>query len=317
MDDAAPPGPPLFVVGCGRSGSTLLRLMLDAHPDLAVPGESHFIPDLRRRFPDPVAPDALTAALLRTPHFRHWKVAESSVWTRVRALPAPTFAGVIEAAFLGNADEHGKTRWGDKTPIYVRSIPLLDALWPDARFVHLIRDGRDVALSYLSLHWGPDTVWAAARKWRADVEAGIRDGQPLGTDRYVELRYEDLVTDPAGALRAVCALAGLPFAEAMLDPAARRDHPTLAPEEGRPSHARAQEEVAAGARDWRTQMLPEDVRRFESVAGPLLDDLGYERRFPDVRARDRVEGTVRAGALDLRAIASDVRKLLRRRLAHR
>jgi sulfotransferase family protein len=318
MDDAAaPPGPPLFVVGCGRSGSTLLRLMLDAHPDLAVPGESHFIPDLRRRFPDPVRRDALTAALLRTTHFRHWKVAESSVWDRVRSLEAPTFANVIEAAFLANADEHDATRWGDKTPSYVGWIPLLHELWPDARFVHLIRDGRDVALSYLSLLWGPDTVWAAARKWRRDVGAGIRDGQPLGTSRYLEVRYEDLVADPKDVLVAICGFAALRFDEAMLDPDARRDHPTLAPDGGRTFHARAEEEVTAGARDWRTQMAPDAVRRFEAVAGPLLSDLGYERRFPDVPVRDRVEGAVRAGALDARAIASTARKTLGRRLAHR
>ena len=318
MDDAATPaGPPLFVVGCGRSGSTLLRLMLDAHPDLAVPGESHFIPALRRRFPDPVHRDALTSALLRTPHFRHWKVAESSVWERVRALEAPTFAGVIEAAFLANADDHGKTRWGDKTPIHVRWIPSLHELWPDARFVHLMRDGRDVALSYLSLHWGPSTVWGAAQKWRRDVEAGIHDGQPLGTGRYLEVRYEELVTDQKDVLQAICTFAELPFDQAMLDPAARRDHPTLAPDESRAFHSGAQEEVAAGARDWRTQMAPEDVRRFETVAGPTLSDLGYERRFPDVRVRDRVEGAVRTGALDARAIASGARKRVGRRFAQR
>jgi hypothetical protein len=307
------PAPPLFVVGCGRSGSTLLRLMLDAHPDLAVPGESHFIPELRRRFPDPVDPEVLTPALLRTPHFRHWKVAESSVWERVRAMEHPSFAGVIEAAFLANADEQGKQRWGDKTPIYVRSIPLLHSLWPDARFVHLIRDGRDVTLSYRSLHWGPDTVWAAAHKWRRDVTAGIRDGQPLGTDRYLEVRYEDLVADAKAALQAICTFAALPFDEAMLDPGARQEHPTLAPEEGRAFHARSQEEVAAGARDWRTQMAPDEIRHFEAVAGGLLGDLGYERRFPDVAARERVEGVLRSGALDLRAAASHARRRLGRR----
>ena len=312
-DGPAANGPPLFVVGCGRSGSTLLRLMLDAHPDLAVPAESHFIPELRRRFPDPIDPEVLTPALLRTPHFRHWKVAESTVWERVRAMEGPSFADVIEAAFLANADEHGTTRWGDKTPIYVRSIPLLHALWPEARFVHLIRDGRDVALSYRSLHWGPDTVWAAARKWRHDVTAGIRDGQPLGTDRYLEVRYEDLVADTKAALQAICEFADLPFDETMLDPGARHDHPTLAPEEGRAFHARSQQEVATGARDWRTQMSPDDVHRFEAVAGRLLDDLGYERRFPDVGVRERLEGAVRSGALDLRAVASDARKRLGRR----
>ena len=310
-------GPPVFVVGCGRSGSTLLRLMLDAHPDLAVPGESHFIPELRRRFPDPVEPDTVTAALLRTPHFRHWSVAETTVWERVRALDHPTFAGLVEAAFLANADEHGARRWGDKTPAYVRSIPLLHGLWPDARFVHLIRDGRDVALSYLSLHWGPDTVWSAARKWRHDVTAGIRDGQPLGTSRYLEVRYEDLVADTEETLRTICVFADLSFDRGMLDPAARRDHPTLAPADGRAFHARSQEEVAAGARDWRTQMATEDVRRFEAVAGALLRDLRYERRFPDVALRDRLEGRVRAGALDLRTRADQLRTSLGRRLASR
>src|SRR5437773_4905516 len=116
---------PLFVVGCGRSGSTLLRLMLDANPEIAIPGESHFIPQLFARFGNAGDADAITSALLATPHFAHWKIAEDDVWERVRAIERPSFADVVEAAYLTNADVHGKTRWGDKTPIYVRSIPLL------------------------------------------------------------------------------------------------------------------------------------------------------------------------------------------------
>jgi Sulfotransferase family len=307
-------GPPLFVVGCGRSGSTLLRLMLDAHPELAVPGESHFIPELRRRHPDPIDVDEVTAALLRTPHFRHWKVAESAVWDRVRAIDMPSFADVIAAAFMANADEHGKSRWGDKTPIYVQHIPLLSRLWPDARFVHLIRDGRDVALSYLSLHWGPSTAWAAGRKWRRDVHAGIRHGQPLGTSRYLEVRYEDLVRDPRATLETVTAFADLGFDERMLDPNARAGHETLAPDAGRPFHARSEQPVRPDARDWRTQMEPDAVRHFEAVAGDLLQDLGYERRYPRVPQRDRVEGLVRTAGLDARAMASEAKRALLRRV---
>jgi sulfotransferase family protein len=315
MTDLAPPsGPPLFVVGCGRSGSTLLRLMLDAHPEFAMPGESHFIPELRRSYPDPIDVDAVTAALLRTPHFRHWKVSERAVWDRVRAVDAPSFADVVEAAFMGNADEHGKTRWGDKTPIYVQHVPLLATLWPDARFVHLIRDGRDVALSYLSLHWGPSTAWAAARKWRRDVTAGIRHGQPLGPSRYREVRYDDLVVDPRATLTAVTAFAGLGFDDRMLDPVARADHETLAPEEGRPFHARAAQPVQPDARDWRTQMEPDAVRHFEAIAGDLLHDLGYERRYPHVPSRDRVEGLARTAGLDAKALASEAKRALLRRV---
>jgi hypothetical protein len=291
--------------------------MLDAHPELAVPPESHFIPSLWRDHGSsrPVDPGAIARALVATPQFGHWKIPEGAVLRRVEELDRPSFADVVEAAFLANADAHGKTRWGDKTPIYVRSIPLLARLWPEARFVHLIRDGRDVALSYLSLHWGPSTVWSAARKWRRDVSAGIRDGQPLGTSRYLEVRYEALIAEPRSTLEVVCAFAGLPFEAAMLDPAQRAGHETLAPDEGRPFHERSEGLLDPAAREWRTQMSDPDVRAFEAVAGPLLEDLGYERRFPDVGRRDRVEGVVRARGLDLVELGSDAKRALVRRFA--
>jgi hypothetical protein len=291
--------------------------MLDAHPDLAVPGESHFVPRLARAYGVGVVdPLAVAADLMATPHFGHWKVPREAVLRRVEALGGrSTLARAIEAAYLANADVHGKLRWGDKTPIHVRSIPLLASLWPDARFVHVIRDGRDVALSYLSLPWGPSTIWAAARKWTRDVSAGIRDGQPLGTSRYLEVRYEDLVADPRSAMERICAVAALPFNASMLDPSRRADHPTLAPDEGRRYHERSTLGVQAEARSWRTEMGADDVRRFEAVAGELLEDLGYERRFSRVRTLDRIEGTLRARALDLLAIGSGAKRVLARRSA--
>ena len=312
-----PTAPPLFVVGCGRSGSTLLRLMLDAHPDIGVPAESHFIPQLWRDHGGarPVDPRAIASALVATPHFGHWKIPEDAVLRRVEGLDRPSFADVVEAAFMANADVHGKSRWGDKTPVYVRSIPLLARLWPEARFVHLIRDGRDVALSYLSLHWGPSTIWSAARKWRRDVSAGIRDGQPLGTSRYMEVRYEALVAEPRETLGAICTFARLLFDEAMLDPSGRAGHETLAPDEGRRFHERSERGLDPAARDWRTQMSKADVRAFEAVAGSLLDDLGYERRFPGAAPKDRVEGVVRARGLDLVEFGSDVKRSIVRRFA--
>jgi Sulfotransferase family len=307
-------GPPLFIVGCGRSGSTLLRLMLDAGPDIAIPGESHFIPRLFERFGGRADPDAVASALMATPHFVHWKIDEGAVWECVRAVDRPAFADVIEAAYLANAHEHGKKRWGDKTPIYVRSIPLLAGLWPDARFVHLIRDGRDVALSYLSLHWGPSTIWEAARKWQRDVSAGMRDGRPLGASRYLEVRYESLVDDPERELRRICEFAELSFAPEMLDASKREGHETLAPDEGRPFHARSERKVETGARDWRTQMSEHDVRAIEAIAGDLLSELGYERRYPSTALVDRVNAAVRVGTLDVRAVGSRAKRVVARRI---
>lgn len=317
-----PSGPPLFVVGCGRSGTTLLRLMLDSHPALAIPGESHFIPALwrsRRRYRSNGALDArrLAGDVMRTPHFRQWELPEERVRRRIDALghrgfPSPGFPDVIEAVFMGYADHHGKTRWGDKTPIYVLSIPLLAGLFPGARFVHVVRDGRDVALSYLSVPWGPKTIWQAARKWRRDVMAGIRAGGDLGPDRYLELRYAELVDSPAIVLQRICGFASLPFSEAMLSYHRDAEVRIQSRPERTVFHTSVTKPVTGGLRDWRTQMPDPQVRAFEAVAGDLLGRLGFERRHPRPSTRLRAEGAIRVGALDVFAAGSDAKKLILR-----
>lgn len=293
----------------------MFRLMFDSHPDMAVPGESHFIPDLwrhRRSYSIRGQLDArrLAADVMRTPHFRLWGVPEETMWRRVQRLDHPEFADVIAAAFCAYADHHGKVRWADKTPIYVLSIPLLAELFPTARFIHLIRDGRDVALSYLSVPWGPSTPWAAARKWRRDVAAGRRAGQILGPSRYMEIRYERLVRDPRDVLDETCSFAGLCFDEKMLDFHRDAGGRIQSPPDGMPFHARAAEPPTSGARDWRTQMPPSDLRAFEAVAGELLEELGYQRRHQSTPATRRVQAAVRVAALDAWAEGSRVKKAL-------
>src|SRR4051794_27962840 len=131
-----------FVVGCSRSGTTLLRALLDAHPLLAVPPESHFAvaPRLRR--------------LGRDPWFRLWGIEPPDL----RGLDV---ADAVRAVFAAYAAAQGKPRYADKTPHYVSHLPLLAERFPEARFVHVVRDGRDVALSLLEVPWGPDDVEGA------------------------------------------------------------------------------------------------------------------------------------------------------------
>lgn len=286
-------GPPLFVVGCGRSGTTMLRMMLTAHPDLAIPWESHFIVPLwkgRAKFGGERSPDVdrIVAYIRRTSMFQLWEVPDELVRRRVEELRHPTYGQVIEAMFRAYADHESKCRWGDKTPIYVLWIAVLARLFPTARFVHVIRDGRDVALSYVSVPWGPDDVWECAVKWRRDVGAGRRHGPALGPERYLEVRYEDLVTEPRSTLERICGFAGLTFDEAMLE--YRDDRRSVGSRESQAAyHASATKPPTPGLRDWRTQMAPRDVAAFEAVAGGLLDELGYERRHPSIPAGVRVQ----------------------------
>jgi len=279
---------PVFIVGCGRSGTTLLRLMLNRHPDLAIPGESHFIPELwatRRRFESGGVPnnERLVQRILSTQEVSWWGISQHAVFDQLPRHESSGFAGVVEAVFMAYAAGQGKQRWGDKTPIYVRSIPLIARMFPTARFVHLIRDGRDVALSYQSIPTGPTNIWEAACRWRRDVRAGRRAGRVLGTGRYLEVRYEALVAQPESQVRAICSFLSLSFDPIMLEP-----NPSDL-EKIRPAwrfmHSRAGLPPTAGLRDWRREMALTDRLAFEAVAGETLSDFGYERHWRTIPLR--------------------------------
>jgi hypothetical protein len=293
MPVATNSGPPFFIVGTGRSGSTMFRLMLDSHPEIAIPGESEIIPDLWRRRDTYTLGGRFDAARLAKDmrqmfHFSEWKLNQEILSRRLQALDRPGFAETIEAFFMAYAEERGKRRWGDKTPAYVLHIPLLARLFPGSQFVHLIRDGRDVCLSTLEVEWGPDTVALAAHMWNGWVRKGRSDGRTLGAGRYLEVYYEELVEDAPRVLTEVCRFLDLPYSEEMLRYHERADD-TVPAQEAR-HHPRGWKPPIIGARDWRRDMPIRDVARFEAIAGATLSQCGYERRFP------RLAPTVRARA---------------------
>jgi hypothetical protein len=278
-------GPPVIVLGVRRSGTTLLRVMLDRNPELAIPDESYFVPQLARRHRGVVDPAAFLDDLRRLPTLAEWGLAPDVVAGRLRA--GMTAGEAIAAVFATYAAERGKVRWGDKTPLYMQHLPVLERLFPDARYVHLIRDGRDAALSFLSVPsglmtegWGhPRDARGFACQWATEVVAARALGARVGPSRYLELRYEGLVVDPDAALRAICAYAELVYDPGMLEYVGRT-------ESARKAHQqRLNEPPRAGVRDWRSEMRDDDRRRFEEVAGALLDELGYEVA---TRGRSRV-----------------------------
>ncbi len=279
-------GPPVIVLGVRRSGTTLLRVMLDRNPELAVPDESYFVPQLARRHRGVVDPDAFLDDLRRLPTLAEWGLEPDAVAARLR--PGMPAGEAIAAVFATHAAERGKARWGDKTPLYMQHLPVLERLFPDARYVHLIRDGRDAALSFLSVPaglmtegWGhPRDARGFACQWATEVIAARVLGARVGPSRYLELRYEALVADTEAALRAICAYADLVYDPGMLDYVGRTDSARKAHQQ------RLNEPPRAGVRAWRTEMSDDDRRRFEEVAGALLDELGYEvatRRHARVR----------------------------------
>jgi hypothetical protein len=173
--------------------------------------------------------------------------------------------------------------------MYMQNLRLLGRLFPDARYVHLIRDGRDAALSFLAMPRGivtetwmhPSTPAEFACQWRTEVAAARRLGRRVGP-RSLEVRYEELVADAQMTLRRICDFAGLQYEPAMVDYAGNVDV------SAKPHQQRLLQPPTTGVRDWRMQMSAADVEAFERVAGDLLRELGYETTHatdPSGRAR--------------------------------
>jgi hypothetical protein len=296
---------PVFVVGCARSGTTMLRAMLDAHPELAIPPESHFITamwQVRRRYghPGPVNAEHMAADIVGTYRFGEWGIPAAAVIDRVRALVRPGFADVLDGVFRAYADEHGKHRWGDKTPNYSLDVGLLAELFPAARFVHLVRDGRNVALSLLQVPWWPNTLVEAAQVWSHWTAEARAAGRSLGSDRYLEVRYEDLVADSTLELTKICGFLGLTYRDEMLS------YPTRGAGNGTPAyHRNAQRAPVTGLRDWSRDMSKQDLALFEAIAGPQIRAMGYDPAFEHLPAGIRL----RAGAARVvNAVSRDLRE---------
>jgi hypothetical protein len=267
---------PFFVVGSARSGTTMLRLMLNAHPEVAVPPESRFVVDLYTGSGE-VDISTLLTALARHSRFEAWELPIEAVRSELGDVARARYADVMRAAYRAYARLQGKPRWGDKTPRYVEHLDLLARIFDDARFIHLIRDGRNVALSYADVPFGPKTVAAAADLWARRVGAGMRLGRSLG-GRYLEVRYEDLVEDAAGEIKSLCEFLELDFDPGMLDYTERaRDAVLPRAAEYNPNVTR---KPISNVRSWETVMAEDQVEVFEAVAGPVLSDLGYPRRYP-------------------------------------
>lgn len=292
--DAPAGAPPIpFVVGAARSGTTLLRLMLDAHPDLAIPPETHFVPHVARRCPRAADPArCLIETIVAAPTWPDFGLDLDALRRRVAELRPFALGAGLAAFYELYAGRFGKPRWGDKTPRYVAHMRVVQDLVPAAGFVHLLRDGRDVALSIRGLGFGPETIDEAAAWWLARVTGGRSQVGDLR--RYLEVRYEDLVLDTEPTLRRICAFLDLPWHPAMLDYHVRAGErlaelagataPTSGstPGAGRTTiHAltgRPPEASRVGR--WRRELDPTACAQFEAVAGGLLRDLGYETGCP-------------------------------------
>ena len=287
--------PYVFIVGCARSGTTLLRRIVNAHGQIAIMPESHwidvFFEERTGLTPEGMVTPALIDHLLEHRKFARLHFDRPMLLSLLQSGQPVSYADFVARIFELYGKREGKSLVGDKTPAYVRRLHQLHALWPAARFVHLIRDGRDVCLSmakWKTAHvkkpgifttWKDDSVSTTALWWELNVRSGQQAGHSLGPKLYYELRYESLLCNPAEECAALCTFLGLPYDDAML-----RFHEGRTKTNPGLDAKHAWLPITPGLRNWRSQMPTEDVERFEAATGDLLDELGYPRAVPSPRS---------------------------------
>jgi hypothetical protein len=276
-----------FFFGTNGSGTTLHRAIFDSHPDLAIPGESRFVVRLADRYREQgFQPVRFARDLEKDERFANWGMDRVEIEAAMTDPSAVDYPDAVRRLYALYAAKQGKTRFGDKTQSNIHHLSLLAELFPEARFIHAVRDGRDVALA----HTDGTKIEQVALSWKRRVNAGREAGRELGPDRYIESRFEELIEDTEGAVRRICDFIELPYEPVMLTYYERADDivsSTAVPDR----HKDIFLPPTKGLRDWRRELSDDQVARFEALAGDLINDLGYERKF------EKVPMSARAAAL--------------------
>jgi hypothetical protein len=244
----------IFLVGLRRSGTNWLERIVNAHPDVVViPGETYLFARGVRTLASQVR------------HFLPEAGGMGSIYASrpafLAALRGYCDAMLAEAAGAVNRDAFHIV---ERTPLHVFDLDLIGTVYPDARVVHIIRDGRDVARSVLSMDWGPQTVADAAREWRAGITAARAAAPELAS--YTEVRYEEVLFDPATAIVALFDALGLSAPDSVVADALQEWSRPFNTDPGDPR---------IGHGKWAGRWAPEEERCFDDIAGDLLSELGY------------------------------------------
>jgi hypothetical protein len=285
-----------IIIGAPRSGTTLLRFMLDAHPGLAIPPETGFlVPCVERAARGAVSREdffeVVTGYPPEAPGWRDFQIPEDTFLAKLKTVEPFAVADGIRVFYELYASRFGKSRWGDKTPLYCMHARSIEALLPEAHFVHIIRDGRDVALSLRPMWFAPGRdVETLAAQWRQCVTAGRQQG--CLCRHYIEVRYEQLIEDSRRVLEEICEFLDLEFDNRMLryyefTPERLREHEGRVRPDGSvvvtheqrlgQQHRTTQPPDRSRVGVWKQEMPREEQLRFDAVAGDALEEFGFAR----------------------------------------
>ena len=272
---------PIFIFGCPRSGTSLLSRIIDCHPRIAIPYESHFyntfypwlkyygnlhLPRNRYRLIDDI---------LSTEVIQDWTPLPERQQT-FEAIQSYDFDGIVDALMSTWASAQGKQRWGEKTPAHVFYWHEILQAFPNLQVLHIVRDGRDVALSWKRARFGPKHIYPLAQKWVQYLQTVETLKSTLDDDSFLELRYEELLLKLEPVVRTICRFLGEEFTPNLLT---FHTLGTAYPTDKQNQQNLSKPPLTSNIQKWRTEMSARELRIFEAVAGSTLEHYGYERQL--------------------------------------
>ncbi len=261
----------IFIGGCSRSGTTLLGAILGAHSECICPPESHFKIGAIRSCQTRDGRIDLERALRFIQI--HWRFKLWGIDVDANEAPQSSYGDLLEWLVVEFAESRGlKGRvWIDHTPENINYAPTLLKIFPHAKIIHIVRDGRAVANSILPLDWGPNTIIKAAPWWKAMVQEGLAMERTLPPDQIVQVRYEDLVYEPNVTMERLCEAVGLPYephiiqADGFEPPEYTASQHTMIGKRPDPSRATR----------WKETLTPRQIEMFDSLASDMLSKMDY------------------------------------------
>jgi hypothetical protein len=270
---------PIFLVSSPRSGSTLLRLILDAHPNIAIPPPGyifHFLYPYLYSYGDLNNEDnfrELVEDFLEIPTIKQWPI-EYTIDDVMANVTERNYRGIYEYVHVKYMTAQDKPRWGNKSPRNGFWLDEIKALFPDVKIVHLVRDGRDVALDLAEADFQPHSVYCGALRWDECIQVAEDSSQRLGPESFLEVHYEALCADPEKTLKQICNFIGEDFSPDMLC-----HHETEAAKTWgkNPVHAKIMRPISTDfVGMYKTRLSETDNAAIEAVIGETLKRKGYK-----------------------------------------
>ncbi len=276
-----------FIVGTQRSGTTLLRLILNAHSQVAIPEEAGFLrPLLRTKFCNHLIGgekyQKLVSYLKNNGQYKLWNYDRSEFFHFLEQRGSIHLKDLIEQLFFSYCSSEGKSIWGDKTPVFWRNINMLRSLFPDAVFIHIVRDGRDVFDSWRKMDATKNNVAVTALDWCIKLHTIQASFEKIRPENRIIIRYEDIISQPEMIIRQLCEKIGIPFEREMLSFYTRSDryigshHSRLIFKPLDPKNSQK----------WKQTLTNRELAVYNLIAGRLLRKHGYECQKSSKRVYD-------------------------------